>query len=138
MIKKILTIMVVLAVSGGPAFAFETATPMPGADTLERAVADGATPEQAVAQILKKVLMCPTVVGCAEIVSTAIALYPERSASIVTAAIVTAPACEKEIVAGLDPSLLPAAAAGRRPPAQFSEVDFPDLCANCGGVTSPS
>lgn len=142
-----MAVIVAMLFSGGAAFAIGIsgdAEILPGSTGIQKAVDAGATPEQAVAQILKKTLMCPSIVGCAEIVTAAISLYPEQSRNIVSAAVIAAPACEREIcqgaiLAGMDPLLCgQATAAGRRPPAQFQSVGLPDLCPNCGGVASPS
>jgi len=111
---------------------------------MDKLVSEGLTPPQAVSTVLKQVLMCPSIFGCAEVVTQAIEKYPEHAKDIVTAAIVSAPACETEIIqgailAGLDPGdISQATAAGRRPPSPFAVVGVPELGTGEGGVTSAS
>ena len=143
MARKFLAVAVFIAVTGGMTFAF-TDTDLPGTSGIQQAIGSGATPEEAVVTVMKKTLMCPSLVGCAEIVTAAISLYPDKSKDIVAAAVMAAPSCQTEICqgaieAGMDPTACgEATAAGRRPPSAFESVAFPELGIGRGGVTSPS
>jgi len=111
---------------------------------IEKLVEQGSTPPEAVVSVLKQTLMCPSVMGCAEIVEWAINKYPVDAMDIITAAITVAPVCEAEIIhasieAGMNLNdVMRAVIAGRGTLSPFILTPVPELGTGEGGVASDS